>query len=167
MTQLHVRDVGLIFSWVAAGCVCSCAPAIDQPIPMMAPGGEAQQGATSATEPTGQTTSFEPLGPLSCQSSAPSELLTAPACDGEPIACDASLVRWLEQLLEDCSYSLNESSLELFLQDGCTVGFSAGREDPAITDDARRCVREGLGRARTDCAKPLCIHVEHGTLAAL
>jgi hypothetical protein len=125
------------------------------------------QSEASATEDAARPGAFESVGVLSCQSSAPSEFITAPPCSDEPVACDTSLVHGVEQLLEGCSYTLNENSLEVFVRNGCAVGIVEGRDDRFISDEARQCVRAGLGRMHADCLKAMCIRVESSTLAAL
>jgi hypothetical protein len=129
--------------------------------------GDGSQSEASATQDAAHPEAFEPVGVFSCQSTAPFEFITDPPCSDQPVACDASLVLEVEQLLEGCSYLLIENSFEVFIRNGCVVGVVEARDDRNISDDARRCVRAGLGRMHTDCLKALCIRVERSTLAAL
>ena len=128
---------------------------------------DASGQAAAESEDGGQPPVVESSGTLSCQSAAPTQLLTAPTCGDEALACDVALEERLRQLLERCSFTLNENALEFFFDQGCAIGLTLSRADPELTDEARRCVSNGFARMRVGCPKSLCVHVEHSTLAAL
>ncbi len=127
---------------------------------------EARASATSTSQDGGLPPAFDSQGLLSCQSTGPAEILNTPACSDKPLDCDAALAQELEQLMDACSYRLNENWVEFFFEKGCVKGLTLGRPD-AVKADAQRCVSEGLGRMRADCAQALCVHFEHSTLASL
>jgi hypothetical protein len=129
-------------------------------------GGHGEGAGDSAPEAGSAPHSFESLGPIACQTAAPEQRVAAAACRGPAFGCDA-LAERLAQLPEACAYELNENALEVFFEEGCAVGITQAREDPNVTAEARHCLSEEIAALRAGCFRPVCIRLEHSTLAAL